>query len=291
VLPRRNFKAGALALAASSIAGKPQAAEPARVDCHTHVFVRGLPHAANARYVPDYDASYEELLAITEANGIGRIVIEQPSFLGFDNSYLFCALRAKPERFRGVPWIAPRTSAAEWDEIARLGVRGLRFPIFGLPTPNWADYKETFAEVKRRDWTLDLYVECRRLPEILPMLLESGAKVIVPHFGMFDPRLGPMRDPGFKVLLEAAKTGRVYVKLCGAYRVGLEGAREAAPLLLAAFGTSHLVWASDWPHTNTDLSRTTTYPKTLQWLADWVPDEATSRKNLVDTPRRLYGFS
>jgi predicted TIM-barrel fold metal-dependent hydrolase len=290
VLSRRRFNE-AMALAASSLSGKLQAADLAPVDCHTHVFVRGLTHAANARYVPDYDASYQELLAIAESNGVSRIVIEQPSFLGFDNSYLLGALKARPERFRGVPWIAPRTRAAQWDEMARLGVRGLRFPIFGLPTPDWADYKETFTEARRRDWLLDLYVECRRLPEILPAMLESGAKVIVPHFGMFDPRLGPRRDPGFKALLEAAKTGRVYVKLCGAYRVGLEGAREAAPLLLAAFGTSHLVWASDWPHTETDLDRRTTYPKTLQWLADWVPDEATRRKILVDTPNRLYGFS
>ncbi len=290
MISRRALNATAAALAGSAIAGKLQAAEPARVDSHTHVFVRGLPHTANARYVPDYDASYQELLAIADGNGIGRIVIEQPSFLGFDNSYLLGALKAQPERFRGVPWIAPRTSAAEWDEMARLGVRGLRFPILGLPTPNWADYKETFAEAKRRDWLLDLYVECRRLPEILPVLLESGVKVIVPHFGMFDPKLGPVRDPGFKALLESAKTGRVYVKLCGAYRVGLEGAREAAPLLLAAFGADRLVWASDWPHTSTDLDRRTTYPKTLRWLADWVPDDATRRKILVDTPHRIYGF-
>ena len=50
------------------------------------------------------------------------------------------------------------------------------------------------------------------------------------------------------------------------------------------------MWASDWPHTGTDLDRVTTYPKTLQWFEEWVPDAATRQKILVDTPTKLYGF-
>jgi predicted TIM-barrel fold metal-dependent hydrolase len=99
-----------------------------------------------------------------------------------------------------------------------------------------------------------------------------------------------LRDPGFELLLEKASTGRVWVVLSGAYRVGLERARPAAPLLLAAFGPDRLMWGSDWPHTDTDLDRVTTYPKTLQSLDEWVPDAATRQKILVDTPARLYGF-
>ena len=154
------------------------------IDSHTHTFVPGLPLAANARYAPDYDASFERLIGLAESHGIGRMVIVQSSFLGHDNSYLFGALRAKPEQLRGVPWIDPRTTTEQWDEMGQLGVVGLRFPIFGLPTPNWADYREAFAEAKRRGWHLHLYVESRRLPEILPIFLDSGANIVVPHMGM-----------------------------------------------------------------------------------------------------------
>ncbi|TDH64065.1 hypothetical protein E2C06_04400 [Dankookia rubra] len=283
---RRTLVMGALALAAA-----PARAQPSRrVDCHTHVFVPGLSRAADARYAPDYDASYDRLLALAGANGIGRAVITQPSFLGHNNSYLFEALRARPDRLRGVPWIAPGATAAQWDEMARIGVRGLRFPIFGLATPDWADYRETFAEAKRRGWTLDLYVESRRLPEVLPAMLDSGAAVIVPHMGMVDRALGPRRDPGFRLLLDAARTGRAYVKLSGAYRIGLETAREAAAMVIEAYGPDRLVWGSDWPHTNTSMDRVTTYPQTLAWLAEWVPDTAMRERILVDTPARLYGF-
>jgi predicted TIM-barrel fold metal-dependent hydrolase len=167
--------------------------------------------------------------------------------------------------------------------------QGLRFPIFGLPTPQWSAIATCWPAIKR-DWPIHLYVESKRLPGMLPMLLDGGHKVVIPHFGMFDRTLGPVRDPGFELLLETASSGRVWVVLSGAYRVGFERARPAAPLLLAAFGPQRLMWGSDWPHTNTDLDRLTTYPKTLQWLEEWVPDEAKRRTNLIDTPAKLYGF-
>ena len=287
MMRRRSLIAGAVA----GIVG-PAAADPAWIDAHTHVFVKGLPLAIDARYRPDYDASWETLLALAEQNGVGRAVILQPSFLGFDNTYLFEALRARPERFRGVPWVSPSIKITEddWESLAQIGVRGLRFPIYGLPTPQWSYYRDMFAEARKRGWPIHLYVESSRLPEILPFLLDNGLKVVIPHYGMFDRTLGPARDPGFKVLLESARTKSVWVVMSGAYRVGPERARAATPMLLEAFGPARLMWASDWPHTDTGLNRVTTYPQTLKWFEEWVPDKATRQTILVDTPAKLYGF-
>jgi predicted TIM-barrel fold metal-dependent hydrolase len=287
MLARRTFIASSVAVASGA-----RAAPSAWIDAHTHVFVRGLKLAVDARYAPDYDATWQTLMALAEKNGADRAVILQPSFLGYDNSYLLSALKAEPGRFRGVPWISPsvETTAEQWEEMARLGVRGLCFPIFGLPTPQWSAYRGMLAEAIKRDWPIHLYVESKRLPDMLPMLLDGGHKVVIPHFGMFDRKLGPLRDPGFELLLEKAGTGRVWVVLSGAYRVGLERARPAATPLLAAFGPERLMWGSDWPHTNTDLDRVTTYPKTLQLLEELVPDMATRQKILIDTPAKLYGF-
>ena len=287
---RRSFTAGALALAAN--AARAAEPKPAWIDAHTHVFVRGLALAANARYAPDYDASWQTLLDLAAKNGVGQAVILQPSFLGFDNGYLFEALRAEPNRLRGVPWVSPsiKIGPDDWEELARIGVRGLRFPIYGLPTPQWSYYSDMLAEALKRDWPIHLYVESKRLPAILPNLLDGGHKVVIPHFGMFDRTLGPMRDPGFEFMLEKASTRRLWVVLSGAYRVGPERARAAVPPLLSSFGPERLMWASDWPHTDTGLNRVTTYPQTLRWFEDWVPDEATRRTILVDTPAKLYGF-
>lgn len=279
-----------MVLAAATLPAR--AALPPWVDAHTHVFVRGLKLAVDARYAPNYDASWETLLKLAEAYGVGRAVLLQPSFLGYDNSYLFDALKAAPQRCRGAPWISPsvETRPEEWEEMARIGVRGLRFPILGLPTPQWSAYHEMLGEALKRDWPIHLYVESKRLPEMLPFLLDGGHKVVIPHYGMFDRTLGPARDPGFKVLLESAQTGRVFVVMCGAYRVGPERARQAAPMLLDAFGPERLMWGSDWPHTDTDLNRVKTYPITLRTFEDWVPNEAARRTILVDTPTKLYGF-
>jgi len=288
-LQRRSFAAGATALA---IAPAVRAAEPAWIDALTHVFVRSLPMAIDARYRPDYDASWETLLALAEKNGVGRAVILQPSFLGFDNTYLFETLRAEPGRFRGVPWVSPSVTVSDddWETLARIGVRGLRFPIYGLPTPQWSYYKDILAEAKKRDWPIHLYVESKRLPEILPFLLDGGHKVVIPHYGMFDRTLGPARDPGFRVLLDNASGRNLWVVMCGAYRVGPERARSATSMLLDAFGPDRLMWGSDWPHTDTGLNRVTTYPQTLRWFEEWVPDKATRQTILVDTPAKLYGY-
>ncbi len=287
-ISRRAFVAGGLGAAALPAT----AAVPAAVDSHTHAFVRGLKTTIDARYVPTYDASWQALLTLAEANGLGHAVLLQPSFLGFDNSYLFEALRAEPGRFRGVPWVSPsiEVTAHDWENLAQIGVRSLRFPIYGLPTPQWSAYREMLAEALKRDWPIHLYAESRRLPEILPVLLDGGHKVVIPHYGMFDRTLGPMRDPGFKALLDSAKTERVWVVMCGAYRVGPERARAATPMLLDAFGPARLMWGSDWPHTDTALDRTKTYPLTLKWFEEWVPDEATRAIILKDTPSKLYGF-
>jgi predicted TIM-barrel fold metal-dependent hydrolase len=285
-LSRRAFIASSVAASAVPAAGS------AWIDAHTHVFVRSLKSAVDARYMPNHDASWQTLLALAADNGAGRAVILQPSFLGYDNDYLFTALKAEPGRFRGVPWISPsvETTADQWEEMAQIGVRGLRFPIWGLPTPQWSAYGDQLGEALKRDWPIHLYVESKRLPTMLPFLLDAGHKMVIPHFGMFDRTLGPFRDPGFELLLEKASTGRVWVVLSGAYRVGLERARPAVAPLLAAFGPDRLMWGSDWPHTGTDLDRATTYPQTRQWLEEWVPDATARQKILVDTPARLYGF-
>ena len=60
--------------------------------------------------------------------------------------------------------------------------------------------------------------------------------------------------------------------------------------LVQVFGPDRLMWGSDWPHTDTTLDRTKTYPLTLKWFEEWVPDEAVRTTILKDTPSKLYGF-
>ena len=55
-----------------------------------------------------------------------------------------------------------------------------------------------------------------------------------------------------------------------------------------AGGASQLVWASDWPFVGYEDA--ITYRQCVDWLVAWIPDEATRRVVLVDTPSSLFGF-
>ena len=102
-----------------------------------------------------------------------------------------------------------------------------------------------------------------------------------------------LRDPGFQALLNAADSGRVWVKLSAAYR-SWSGPRwcatgtAAAQALLAAFGSQRLVWGSDWPHTQ--HRQVADYGRSLGALDGWVADAVKRHAILVDTPAALFKF-
>jgi predicted TIM-barrel fold metal-dependent hydrolase len=61
-----------------------------------------------------------------------------------------------------------------------------------------------------------------------------------------------------------------------------------------------LLWASDWPHTQTipgrSIEEVTPFSRidnaaVMRQFASWCPDEATRKMILVDNPARLYRFT
>jgi len=63
---------------------------------------------------------------------------------------------------------------------------------------------------------------------------------------------------------------------------------QTAPVELTHL--ERMVWGSDWPH---PTEKTDTKPDDtilFDLLADWVPDEATRSRILVDNPAALYRF-
>lgn len=274
---------------------RPHAAQAgvrlAAVDTHAHVFERGLALVEGRRYTPAHDASLEDYLARLDAHGMTHGVLVQPSFLGTDNSYLLNALRAFPRRLRGVVVIEPGATDDSLREMAAGGVVGMRLNLVGQPTPalDTAPWRGLLERVAALGWHVEVHLPAARLPEVIPPLLAAGCAVVVDHFGRPDPASG-VADPGFRYLLRQAGSGRVWVKLSGAYRnwpladVAAAG-REAARLLLDAYTGERLVWGSDWPHTeHPDVS----YAATREWLDRWIDDPAIRQAVLTDTPSRLF---
>ena len=148
---------------------------------------------------------------------------------------------------------------------------GIRLDLLGQPNPDFVSpsWQQFLGHLVTQRWQVELLVEARRLPAVIPPLLRAGVtRAVVDQFGRPDSKLG-IDDPGFRFLLSSSNAGCVWVKLSGACRNG-NTADMAARSLLGAFGPTHLVWGSDWPH-----SQFETVPslETARKALDiWVPD-------------------
>ncbi|MBN3723809.1 amidohydrolase family protein [Burkholderia sp. Ac-20379] len=265
---------------------------PAGVDTHAHLFVRGLPLAAQRRHAPDYDATLDAYVAHLSAHGLSHGVLVQPSFLGTDNRWLASVARRYPRRFRGVAVVDPSIGDAELAALAQCGIVGARLNLIGLPLPDLRSgpWPRFLARIDALGWHLEIHRGAADLPVLIDALLPHCRALVVDHFGRPDPVAGA-RDPGFRGLLERAGSGRVWVKLSAAYRSvhAGDGAALGATLaadLLAAFGPQRLVWGSDWPHT--EHRERADYAGAAGALRRWVPDDAQRRTILVDSARELF---
>lgn len=281
-------------LAAVAGCATPPRVRSGAVDTHAHVFHRELQMPDRRRAPSGYDALPEAYLRLLDEHALERGVLVQPSFLGTDNGYLVAVLRRYPARLRGIAVVLPDASRSLLDELQSAGVVGIRLNLIGLPIPDFSapPWPSLLADVKRRDWQVEVHREARDLPQIVGPLLGAGVNVVVDHFGRPDPQLG-VDDPGFRYLLTTASSGRVWVKLAAAYRNGADGrgdaiARTAAPLLRAAFGPERLLWGSDWPHTL--FEKAVDYTATRKSLDAWIPGPDDRRRILAETPARLFRF-
>ncbi|ROM72605.1 hypothetical protein BK654_25955 [Pseudomonas brassicacearum] len=265
------------------------------IDSHAHVFSRELKLAAARRYTPGYDATLTQYLEHLQTHGLSHGVLVQPSFLGTDNSYLLAALRQAPEQLRGVVVLERDVSRVVLDDMARLGVVGVRLNLMGKAVPDFRDaaWRDFFGHIAELDWHVELHRQAPDLPELIRQLMPFGVKLVVDHFGRPDARLGT-DQPGFAELMELGLSGRVWMKVSGIYRLAgtdqqnLAFARAALPLLEQSFGSRRLMWGSDWPHTQHEghvgFDGVMAQLQALQCSAPFM------RALLVETPRSLFRF-
>lgn len=264
------------------------------IDTHAHAFTQDMRMIEGRRYTPTCDATIADYLAMLDDNGLSHGVLVQISFLGTDNDYLVRTLRQEPARLRGIVVVEPGIATEELHAFDEVGVVGVRLNLIGLPNPPLAssDWQKHLRQLAELGWQVEVQAEAQRLPHLLPMLLGTGVRVVVDHFGRPDQALG-IDDPGFRYLLTLGKTRQVWVKLSGAYRNGLAGrgeqiAASAAPALLGEFGAERLLWGSDWPHTCFEQPDATSAARKA--LDHWISSDADRHTVLVDSPRRLFRF-
>jgi D-galactarolactone isomerase len=261
-------------------------------DTHMHVYDGRYPSAPTAPFTPP-DALVADYLKVRARLGITRTVVVQPSTYGKDNSCTLAAIATLGDSARGIAVVDQTVTDAELDRLTKAGIRGIRFHMLPGGALPWDILETMAARVGNFGWHVQLQLDGRTLPDREPLLKKLSGTLVVDHVGKF---LEPVAidHPGFKVLLRLLENGRTWVKLSAPYEWSKAGPPNYTDVGQLAYTLSRaapdrMLWATNWPHPTPGL------PKPddawlLDMMLEWVPDELTRNKALVDNPARLYGF-
>ena len=254
-------------------------------------------YGTDIRYKPPL-APLEDYLQLAKHLGISRHVFVQPSAYGRDNACMLDAMREVGAACRGIVDIDENIPEADLARLNQAGVRGVRVNVNPIKPLEPGYSKTMLARIARLDarcaeigWMLDFLTPGWLTRELLPVMRELKSRFSVAHMGMFLAKDGP-DQPGFREFLELLRRGNAWAKFTGVYRMSVApGFADAAPMARAIINTApdRILWGSDYPHLS--FADKVGSVELFNLLADWVPDDATRRKILVENPQALFGFS
>ena len=280
-------------------------------DCHVHVFgpFDRFPLWADRTYTPGA-ASIEDLMALHQSLGIGRVVVVQASPQGSDNHCTVDALQrmnALGHSARGVAVIDEHTSDSELRAMHAAGVRGVRVNLesAGLHDPQVARrLMQAAAErVAPLGWHVQTYTTLDVIASLHDTLMALPTPVVIDHFGRATAAKGVAQE-GFAALVSLVQSRQAWVKLSAAHRISdlpdCEDARAIAQALIAT-NPDRMLWGTDWPHPGAwpgvprqceaiEPFHPINDARALQRLSEWTTPTQWTRI-LVDNPARLYDFS
>src|SRR5262245_21824794 len=179
------------------------------------------PFFSGRVYTPEL-ASPEEMSALHRALKIKRVVIVTPSVYGTDNSATLFGMKARGADARGVAVIDDKTSESNLDAMGSASIRGIRLNLAtgggNDPSVGRQRFQTAVDRMKSRGWHVQVYTNVAVISGIKDLVQTSPVPVVFAHFGGVQAALG-LEQPGFADLAELVRSGKVYVKISGAYRV------------------------------------------------------------------------
>ncbi len=292
-----------------------------RIDAHTHVFARAtaeFPRDVTPQFPADSEAPVEGLLAAMEASDMDQAVLVQLGGGAVANhAYLKRCLAEHPGRFLGIGLIpedcddvdAHMRTLCETSDIVGFRLRSLGGPTDPFENVN----RDTVATwpiwecAARNDYVLGLYVEAAEA-HLLPYMVEAfpSVRVVLNHLGICPgrgrfsiddngrPHISvPSYNPATHTSWRLAQYENVSVLLSGQYAFS----REPHPYrdiagwhraLLGSFGSSRLMWASDYPWIADDPG----CAATAETLSELLPDigEADSAQLMGESAAQILRF-
>ena len=266
-------------------------------DCHFHIVDPArFPLPGNCGYTPgpDETGTAGDFMACMRIHKVTHGLAVQPSGYGYDNSAMLDAMAQSQGRIKGIAVVPQDISEQDLSRLADSGVVGIRFNLVnfdagGLDT-NCA--VRLLEQIRELGWYAQIQSKANDFPRLVSILTKTRVKVLLDHLARPDPKLG-VEQPGFDQVLRLAHSGRVTVKLSGAFRESHVAYRHAdldpfVGKLLAAYTPDNLIWGSDWPFLN--LSEKPSYRQTMECLQRWIPEKTQRRAVFWDTPARIFNF-
>lgn len=266
-------------------------------DTHGHIFgpAERYPWNPARGYTPPdaLPAAYE---ALHHRLGVSRGVLTQPSVYGTDNRCMLDYVSCHLDRMRAVVAIGPGVADAELAAMHEKGARGIRVNLAdpgGNPFSSFAELRREAQRLKELGWHIELLIHVHEMDDIAAELRGLAVDFSVGHMGYMPAQLGA-DHPRYRAFLDLVAEGRCWVKLTAPYRITALARTpysDVAPLAraLVARRTDRILWGSDWPHPICPVAMPND-GDLADHLADWIPDQATLRRILVDNPAVLYGF-
>lgn len=260
------------------------------MDSHAHVIGDPARHpfVPGRSYTPT-PAPAERYLAMLDATGMANGVLVQVSVHGTDNALLVETLRANQDRLRGIAVTPPDLRDRDYQALRDAGVAGLRLNVLFGGGMGLEQLERYGALCRDMGWHLQLLLDARELPGLLPRLDRVPVPLVVDHMGHAPASLG-IEAPGFQALLSLLRNGG-WVKLSGAFRMADAPWAETVPLARALYQAApdRCVWGSDWPHVS-HWGPMMNVGDLLDLAGEWLPTAEARRAVLANNPRRLYGF-
>jgi D-galactarolactone isomerase len=310
MIARRDFLKGASVAAMAAVSGLPAAdlhaqtvpwsagTEPPKLkapanacDCHIHIYDGRFPIAANATLKPA-DALVPDYQLLQKRLGTTRNVIVTPSTYGTNNGATLDGLAKIGPTARGVAVVDTSVTDEELKRLHGLGMRGTRFNLVQAGATTVEMLEPLSKRVNDLGWHIQINAKPELIVEIEALLLRLPSPLVFDHLAHI-PRDVGVEHPSYKTMRKLIDKGRTWVKLSGAYqdtKVGPPTYADATPIAQAYVKAApeRMVWGSDWPHpTEKDKPNDAIL---FDLLAQWVPDEATRNRILVQNPEALYGF-
>ena len=271
--------------------------EEPKIDCHMHVFDPArFPYQANTHYAPSGQeiGTPKQLRQMMDAYGMRYALLVGPnSGYGLDNACMLDTIARGQGRYKGVAVVGNDASLDELETLKRAGVVGVAWNVTHYGVDYYHDAEPLLNKLVALDMFVDVGAEPDQLLAMMPLLTNSGARILVDHCGRPVMDAG-LDQPGFRALLQLGATRRAFVKLSGYVKFSREPAphEDTWPFVMAladAFTLDHCLWASDWPYLRAPVS--VDYGVLLHLALTLFPDASDRRKLLWETPRKLFAFA